>query len=101
MLPTDSEERKRIPIATGVLDPFADALIAVAAVSFDGNAKHNPGESLHWSREKSNDHPDAMIRHFMQRGTFDGKHRHSAMMVWRSLAILQLEIEVSRECKRE
>jgi hypothetical protein len=35
-----------------------------------------------------------MLRHFTERGTVDtdGK-RHSAKMVWRALAILQMELE--------
>lgn len=95
-LPTNSTERKELPIASGVLDYFPDALAAVAAVSWKGNQKHNPGEPLHWAREKSNDHPDCLIRHFLERGKMDDDgDRHSAKMVWRALAILQLEIEAS------
>ena len=94
MLPTEAKARKEIPIATGVLDYFPDALAAVASVSYEGNRQHNPGEPLHWAREKSTDHPDCLIRHFIGRGTLDSDgQRHSAKMVWRALAILQLEIE--------
>ena len=99
MLPSDPKARKRIPVATGCLDYFPDALAAVAEVSFIGNEKHNPGEPLHWARGKSADHPDCLIRHFLERGTMDTSGatpvRHSAQMVWRALAILQLELEVS------
>lgn len=96
-LPTDSKARKELPIGTGVLDYFPDALAAVAEVSFKGNEKHNPGEPLHWAREKSTDHPDCMIRHFLERGKLDEDgDRHSAKMAWRALAILQLEIEAAR-----
>ena len=93
-LPADAKARKHLPVATGVLDYFPDALAAVAGVSWKGNEKHNPGEALHWARGKSADHPDCMIRHFLQRGELDDDgDRHSAKMVWRALAILQLEIE--------
>lgn len=93
-LPTVDKERKDIPIATGCLDYFPDALAAVAALSKIGNDKHNPGEPLHWARGKSNDHPDCLIRHFMERGTVDTSGvRHSTQMAWRALAILQLELE--------
>jgi hypothetical protein len=93
-LPTGGKERKGYPVASGVLDYFPDALVAVAAVSYAGNEQHNPGQPLHWAREKSTDQSDTMIRHFLQRGSLDiDGQRHSAKMVWRALAILQLEIE--------
>ena len=94
VLPTDASARKQIPVATGVLDYFPAALAEVAKISFAGNQQHNIGQALHWSRGKSNDHSDTMIRHFLERGTIDGDgQRHSAKMVWRALAILQMELE--------
>jgi dATP/dGTP diphosphohydrolase, N-terminal len=96
-LPQDYTARKQLPVGTGVLDYFPDALIAVAEVSFAGNQQHNPGEPLHWARGKSTDHADTMIRHYMERGTKDTDGtRHSAKMVWRALALLQEEIEAER-----
>lgn len=97
-LPTDKKLRKQFPVGTGVLDYFPDALAAVAYVSYVGNAQHNgPDAPLHWSRGKSDDHEDTVIRHYLERGGFDvDKTRHSAKLVWRSLAILQLEIEADR-----
>src|SRR6266702_247547 len=100
VLPKDAKERKKYPIATGVLDYFPDALAVIARVSFEGNEQHNPGLPLHWSRGKSDDHADTLIRHFLQRGTIDeDKMRHSGKMAWRALAILQLECEA--ELKKE
>lgn len=94
ILPSDAVERKKFPIASGVLDYFSAALISVSKVSWTGNEQHNPGEPLHWSRNKSKDHADTMMRHFMERGTIDvDGQRHSTKMVWRALAILQLELE--------
>ena len=94
VLPTDPAERKAVPLASGGLDYFTSALIEVAKVSQLGNDQHNPGMPLHWSRGKSNDHADTMARHFMERGTIDTDGMlHSAKMVWRALAILQLELE--------
>ena len=96
-LPQDKELRKRMPIGTGVLDYFPDALAAVAYVSYVGNQQHNPGQPLHWARGKSTDQEDCIVRHFMERETFDDdKCRHSAKLVWRALANLQLEIEDAR-----
>ncbi len=93
-LPTDPKERKKYPIVTGVLDYFPDAIAAIAKVSFVGNEQHNPGQPLHWAREKSKDQEDTLGRHLMERGTLDSDGcRHTAKAAWRMLAILQLEIE--------
>lgn len=97
-IPSDAKERKGIPLATGVVDYFPDALVAVARLSQIGNDQHNPGQPLHWAREKSTDHSDTLIRHFVDRGTLDTDGvRHSAKVAWRALAILQLEIEKARD----
>jgi len=94
ILPSGVKERKEIPLASGVLDYFTQALIEVAKVSYEGNKQHNPGEELHWARGKSKDQADTMLRHFTERGTLDTDGmRHSAKMAWRALAILQLEME--------
>lgn len=93
-LPTDAQARKAVPIASGVLDYFPDALIAVAALSKAGNDQHNPGKPLHWDRDKSGDEGDALLRHFIDRGTVDTDGiRHSAKVAWRALALLQKELE--------
>lgn len=90
----DAAGRKRQPIASGVLDYFPDALVAIAEVSWTGNEQHNPGQPLHWDRSKSADEADALMRHFMERGLTDTDGlRHSAKMAWRALAFLQKEIE--------
>ena len=86
--------RKEFPVATGVLSYFPDAIMAVSRVSFIGNQQHNPGQPLHWDRSKSKDEADALLRHFIQRGTIDTDGvRHSAKVAWRALALLQKEIE--------
>jgi hypothetical protein len=93
-LPEDYEGRKRVPVATGVLDYFPDALVSVAEVSWQGNEQHNPGQPLNWARGKSVNEADTLLRHFMQRGTRDVDGlRHSAKVAWRALALLQKEIE--------
>lgn len=94
-LPSDSAERKAIPITTGVLDYFPAALAEVAKVSKAGNDKHNPGEPLHHARGKSTDHADAIGRHLLERGGRDEDtgQLHSAELAWRALANLQQELE--------
>jgi len=96
-LPTDAKERKGLPIASGVLDYFPDALAEVARVSMEGNNQHNGvGTPLKWDRSKSTDESDALIRHFIDRGKIDSDgQRHSAKVAWRSLALLQKELEQS------
>lgn len=94
MLPTDPAARKAVPLATGCLDYFPQALCAVAECSQVGNDQHNPGKPLHWDRSKSGDESDALMRHFLQRGTLDSDGiRHSAKVAWRALAMLEKEIE--------
>ena len=97
-LPSLAAERKRVPIASGVLDYFPDAIAEVARCSFVGNEQHNPGKPLHWDRSKSTDESDCLIRHFIERGTVDGDGvRHSGKLAWRALALLQKEIEAAQK----
>jgi hypothetical protein len=96
LLPTDPAARKRIPIGTGFFDYFTASIIEVAKVSWQGNQQHNPGEPLHWSRDKSTDHFDTLMRHLAERGGFDvDGQRHTAKALWRLHAILQLEMEAA------
>jgi hypothetical protein len=97
-LPTDPAERKAIPIMTGVIDYFPAAIAEIAKISKLGNDQHNPGQPLHWAREKSTDQADTIIRHLMARGTRDTDGaRHSAKAAWRALALLQEEIEAEED----
>lgn len=93
-----STERKQRPLYSGVLRYFPDALLEVAHCSWVGNEQHNPGEPLHWAKEKSADEPDALMRHLLESGTRDTDGvRHSAKVAWRALALLQREIDRERE----
>lgn len=94
LLPSDSAARKDIPLCRGVLDYFPLALVEVAKVSKVGNDQHNLGEPLHWSREKSSDHEDCIMRHLVERGGLDTDGiRHSVKLAWRALALAQIELE--------
>jgi hypothetical protein len=87
-------ERKQRPVFSGVLAYFPDALLEVAFTSYRGNEQHNPGEPLHWAKEKSTDEADALVRHLMESGKIDTDGvRHSAKVAWRALALLQRELD--------
>ena len=66
-------------------------------MSAAGNEQHNPGQPLRWDRSKSTDEADALMRHFVERGTRDSDGmRHTAKVAWRALALLQKELEAER-----
>lgn len=101
-LPDDSGARKRVPLAAGLFDYFPDALAEIARHSWEGNEKHNPGEPLHWAREKSSDHRDCILRHFLDAGpsgSSDSRIEHLRALAWRALAELQLTCE-ERDAKK-
>ncbi len=94
MISKDAKERKEIPAATGFIDYFPLAVLEVAKLSRVGNEQHNPGKPLHWDRSKSGDESDALMRHFIERGTVDTDGvRHSTKVAWRAMALLQKELE--------
>lgn len=84
-LPTDAKARKGIPVYSGCIAYFPDALAAVAKLSKKGNDQHNPGKPLHWDRTKSGDELDALMRHVID-GDWDA-------VAWRALAHLQKQLE--------
>lgn len=95
MITADSKERKDVPLYSGCLAYFPDALAEVARLSRAGNDKHNPGQPLHWSRDKSNDHLDCIARHLVDCGHTDPEDGflHDVKVAWRALANLQLQLE--------
>ena len=89
-LPEDSKARKDIPIYTGVINYFPDAFVELAKLSLRGGVQHGQTrETLHWDREKSTDHLDALCRHMI-----DGDW---AEVAWRALAHLQVQIEEEKK----
>lgn len=89
----DSDARKGIPLARGLLDYFPNALAEVARLSLAANEKHNPGQELHWSFEKSADHADTILRHLVDRGEMDDdQFLHDVKVAWRGLALLEAEL---------
>lgn len=96
-LPTDDESRKRLKIWTYLIDYFPDAFLATVNVAVSGNEQHNPGEPLHWARDKSTDQLNTAMRHLWDYGRgvvrdVDGQY-HLAKAIWRLSAELQLRIE--------
>src|SRR5574341_755406 len=93
----NNNERKKWQIWSFLLEYFPDAFLAVVDVAIKGNNQHNPGQLLHWSREKSTDQMNTAIRHAWDysRGLIkdtDGCY-HLAKAIWRLSAELQLQIE--------
>lgn len=99
-LPTDAAERKRLQLYTFMFRYFPDAWLAVVDVARAGNDQHNPGEPMHWAREKSKDQMNAAFNHIFDYGL--GMRRdtdscyHLAKSIWRLMAQLQLDIEADR-----
>jgi len=96
-LPEDDALRGQYPMADGCLDYFPNALAEVSRISFEGNQKHNPGQPMHWARDKSTDHRNKIIRHTVDsRDDTEAAIEHAAQAAWRSLALLQEKIETVR-----
>jgi len=90
----NKEKRKQIPLYSGLLKYFPDALCEVAKVSYIGSKQHHPNEPLHWDRNKSTDDLDALMRHLIESGKTDVDGiLHTAKVAWRALAHLQKELE--------
>lgn len=88
-------DRKAIPLSSGCLDYFPDALKEVAKLSKIGNDKHNPGQPLHWAQAKSPDHADCILRHQVDVGQPDEDSGldHAVAVAWRALAQLQMQCQ--------
>lgn len=85
MLPQDPKKRKQIPIYSGFINYFPDAIIEVTKLSVAGSKQHHPDAKLHWDKSKSGDELDAMMRHLLE--------KDYASVAWRAMANLQREIE--------
>lgn len=100
-----AEQRKQVPMYSGLLKYFPNALAAVSHLSWVGNEQHNPGEPLHWSKEKSSDHEDCLMRHLKDHVVMrnlkdhvvspvdsDGE-LHLTKVAWRALAALETYLD--------
>lgn len=96
VLPADAAKRKAMPITTGLLHYFPRAAAYVSSISKVNNDKHNPGEAMRWSKEKSSDHLDCCARHLVDAGKRDDVGtRESGYLAWRALANLEIELEAA------
>lgn len=64
-LPTDNKLRKMIRAFQGFVCYFPDAIAACANLSRIANEQHNPGERMHWAKEKSTDELDSLMNHLL------------------------------------
>ena len=95
-LPSNDKERKQIPIFDGFMMYFPNAMAAVAKVSLISNEQHNPGEPMHWAKEKSTDQRNTLIRHLIETGTMDSDGiPHDAKVAWRAMANLEIYLEAN------
>lgn len=113
-IPQDDAARKAAPMFRGLLGYFPAALFEVAAHSLDSDRKHNGGnpDGPQWSRGKSADHEDTIIRHLIDAGkrrlgfigtliglapkgssAKDARRYHLRCIAWRALALLQEDCE--------
>jgi len=94
ILPTDSEARKQVPIYSGFMAYFPRAIAAVAHQSWLGNEKHNPGQHLHWAKDKSSDHLDCVARHMIdQLDPNLNEIEEKTATAWRAMADLETALE--------
>ena len=98
-----AEERKGIPVYSGFIKYFPRAIMAVARLSKVANDQHNPGEPLHWAKEKSQDEPDALMRHLIDDIISDKVDSdgilHITKVAWRAMANLERELEKNEKDK--
>ena len=96
-LPTDSAERKDVPLYSALFRLFPAALAGCAKWVKFGNAKHCPGGPLQHARGVSADHADCILRHLMDleedfgcgKGLDENGNPQVDAIVWRAMALSQ------------
>ena len=98
LAPAPAAVRKSMPLCTGCLDIWPDALAEIAGSMAKLGLQHGHSiDDIHWERGKSGDHPDALMRHLRDRGTSDTDGvKHSVKVAIRALELLQEELEAER-----
>jgi hypothetical protein len=94
LLPHDSQERKELPLFDFLRTYFPRAFVELARFSKVANDKHNPGERMHWSKGKSQDHLNCVQRHLFEVGAKDEfGFWHDVALFWRAGANLEMRLE--------
>lgn len=92
-LTTDAAARKNIPVFSGFVKYFPRGMCAVAELSRIANEQHNPGQPVHWAKEKSKDELDAFCRHMIDDvlgvPADTDNVLHATKMAWRAMANLE------------
>ena len=87
-----AQERKKIPVYSGFVKYFPNAMKEVAVCSRIANEQHHAGKPLHWDMDKSTDELDAMMRHLIDHTSEpidDDGIRHLTKVAWRAMAMLE------------
>lgn len=94
-LPSDDRQRKMIRAFQGFVQYFPDAIALVALLSKMANDQHNPGEPMHWAKDKSSEELDSLMNHLMDIASKGELSRDSdnvldaIKVAWRGMANLQ------------
>ena len=90
------QQRKEMPVFSGVIKYFPLAIRYISKISYIGNEQHNPDKPLYWDRSKSGDELDALQRHLIDHVTDpidDDGILHLGKVAWRALAALEKQLE--------
>ncbi len=94
-LPSDDALRKQIRAFQGFVSYFPDATALVAYLSKVANEQHNPGEPMHWAKEKSTEELDSLMNHLIDIAANGPLSQDSdgildaVKVAWRGMANLQ------------
>lgn len=96
LFPTTQSSKEEYPMWDGLMAYFPAALAEVAHVSFVGSRQHQPTLPTQWTRDRSKNHKDKILRHLLEGDVSeldtDGT-LHAAKVAWRALANLQIILE--------
>ena len=96
IFPATQSNKEEYPMWDGLMAYFPAALAAVAHVSYVGSRQHQPDLPTQWTRNKSTNHKDKILRHLLEGDVSeldtDGT-LHAAKVAWRALANLQIILE--------
>jgi hypothetical protein len=89
-LPDNDSVRKDYPLFDGLFGYFPNALCEVARWSKHSNQQHNPGEPMHWAKDKSTDHKNKIMRHTLDAEQLNKDGFYEAIgAAWRALALAE------------